>query len=97
MNTPTLLAVYLIFVNFIAFVLMGVDKQRARRHAFRVPETVLFAFALCGGSIGAICGMWLYAHKTQKKRFVFGLPLILLIQILLVVFFLTRFDIVKFY
>lgn len=97
MNTPTILAVYLVFVNITAFLLMGIDKQRARRHAFRVPEAVLFAFALCGGSIGAICGMWLYAHKTKKKRFVFGLPLILLVQIVLIVIFLSGFDIVKFY
>ena len=97
MNTPTLLAVYLVFVNITAFLLMGMDKQRARRKAFRVPETVLFAFALCGGSIGAIAGMWLYAHKTKKKRFVIGLPLILLVQIVLVIVFLSGFDIVKFY
>lgn len=76
---------------------MGFDKQRARRHAFRVPETVLFAFAIFGGSVGAICGMWLYAHKTQQKRFVFGLPLILLLQIVLAVIFLTGFEEIRFY
>ena len=97
MNTPTLLAVYLIFVNLTAFLLMGMDKGRARRHAFRVPEATLFAFALCGGSVGIICGTWLYRHKTNHLRFTAGVPLILLIQIILVVFFLTRFEVVKFY
>ncbi|MEG2418884.1 MAG: DUF1294 domain-containing protein, partial [Eubacterium sp.] len=61
---------------------MGIDKAKARRGAWRIPEATLFTFAIAGGSIGAILGMILFHHKTKHLNFRFGLPFILLIQLL---------------
>ena len=73
--------IYLLLINIIAFALMGIDKSRARRHAFRIPEKRLFISALLGGSIGAITGMYTFHHKTKHWYFVVGMPFILLLQI----------------
>ena len=78
MNTAV---IYLIFMNLIGFGLMGVDKQRARRRDWRIPEKVLFGAALLGGSVGAWAGMYLFHHKTRHWYFVVGMPLILAAQL----------------
>ena len=65
------------------FVLMGVDKRRAKRGAWRVKERTFFLLALLGGSPGALLGMWAFRHKTRHWYFKFGLPAILLAQIAL--------------
>ncbi len=75
--------IYLIFINFAAFLMMGIDKNRARRHRWRIPERILFLAALLGGSAGSVLGMWLFWHKTRNKLFAVGLPVLLLLQILL--------------
>lgn len=80
---------YLAAVNVLAFALMGLDKSKARRGAWRIPEKGLFLSALIGGSIGAIAGMFAFRHKTRHLSFVFGLPVILLLQ-LLAALWLTR-------
>lgn len=72
---------YLIVINIIAFIVFGVDKSRARRHAWRVPEATLFALTIFGGSIGAIAGMYFFRHKTRHWYFVVGMPLILILQL----------------
>ena len=64
---------------------MGIDKRRAIRSAFRIPEATLFAIAILGGSIGSILGMHLFRHKTKHWYFLFGMPIILILQIALVV------------
>ena len=84
MNTAV---IYLIFMNLIGFGLMGVDKQRARRRDWRIPEKVLFGAALLGGSVGAWAGMYLFHHKTRNWYFVVGMPLILAVQAALVWYF----------
>lgn len=84
MNTAV---IYLILMNLIGFVLMGVDKQRARRRDWRIPEKVLFGAALLGGSVGAWAGMYLFHHKTRHWYFVVGMPLILAVQAALVWYF----------
>ena len=84
MNTAV---IYLIFMNLIGFGLMGVDKQRARRRDWRIPEKVLFGAALLGGSVGAWAGMYLFHHKTRHWYFVVGMPLILAVQAALVWYF----------
>lgn len=71
---------YLILANLAALVLMGLDKSRARRHRWRIPERTLFLCALLGGSIGATAGMWLFRHKTRHWNFVLGMPAILALQ-----------------
>ena len=65
------------------FVLMGVDKRRAKRGAWRVKERTFFLLALLGGSPGALLGMWTFRHKTRHWYFKFGLPAILSAQIAL--------------
>lgn len=80
---------YLIAVNVLAFSLMGIDKSKARRGAWRIPEKVLFLSAVIGGSVGALLGMFAFRHKTKHLRFVLGLPVILLFQ-LIAAWLLTR-------
>lgn len=84
MNTAV---IYLILMNLIGFALMGIDKQRARRRDWRIPEKVLFGAALLGGSVGAWAGMYLFHHKTRHWYFVVGMPLILAVQAALVWYF----------
>lgn len=75
------LTAYLVLVNAAALALMLVDKQKARRGAWRIPEATLLGIAVLGGSIGAIAGMYLFRHKTRHLKFSLGLPLILAVQI----------------
>lgn len=72
---------YLVLINCAAFALMGIDKRRAVRHAWRIPEKTLFASAIAGGSIGAIAGMRFFRHKTKHWSFRLGMPAILLLQL----------------
>ena len=81
-----LLLGYLLLMNLIAFVLMGLDKRRARRDKWRISEKTLFLPAVLGGSLGAILGMRLFHPKTQHGEFRYGLPALLAGQILLGVF-----------
>ena len=78
-----LLLGYLLLMNLIAFVLMGLDKRRARRDKWRISEKTLFLPAVLGGSLGAILGMRLCHHKTKHWYFRYGLPALLAVQILL--------------
>ena len=84
MNSLTLLIIYIAAVNIIGFALMGIDKRKARKGAFRIPEATLFAFALIGGSLGSTIGMFAFKHKTKRWYFKFGMPLIIVIQVALV-------------
>ena len=68
---------------------MGIDKRKAVKHAFRIPEATLFTIARIGGSIGSIAGMYFFRHKTRHWYFVYGMPAILLLQIALVMFVLN--------
>ena len=79
-------AVYLLVMNLIGFALMGADKRRAKRHAWRIPEKTLFLAAILGGSFGAWAGMYVFHHKTKHRYFVVGMPLILAAQITLIFF-----------
>lgn len=81
MNVIIVLIVYLAIVNIAGFAEMGIDKKRARRGAYRIPEANLFLTAAIGGSIGSILGMYTFRHKTKHMSFVIGMPTILLIQI----------------
>ena len=81
-----LLLGYLLLANLTAFVLMGLDKRRARRDKWRISEKTLFLPAVLGGSLGAILGMHLFHHKTKHWYFRYGLPALLAVQILLGVF-----------
>ena len=63
MNAITLIIIYLVSVNCISFIVMGVDKHKARKRAWRIPESTLFVLALIGGSLGSILGMHLFRHN----------------------------------
>ena len=76
---------HLVVLNVLALVLMGVDKRRAKRHAWRIPEATFFAVALLGGSAGAWAGMYLFRHKTRHWYFVVGFWALLLVHIALTV------------
>ena len=75
-----LLLLYLVTINAAGFVLMLADKQRAKKHRWRIPESVLLASAALGGSLGALLGMWLFRHKTRKAKFFVTVPLLLAAQ-----------------
>lgn len=83
-------AIYLICINVAGAALMALDKWKAVRHAWRIPEKMLFAVALFGGSLGAWAGMYLFHHKTRHWYFVVGMPAILAVQIIIGVFFLGQ-------
>lgn len=84
-SLPTLF-IYLAAINLIAFLAFGIDKLKARKGWWRIPEAVLMWLAVLGGSIGALLGMKLWHHKTLHKKFRFGVPAILILQIAIVVF-----------
>ncbi|MCH5275459.1 MAG: DUF1294 domain-containing protein [Lachnospiraceae bacterium] len=81
MNAVLFLIIYFICINFIGFGLMGIDKRKAIKGAFRIPEATLFIVALIGGSLGSILGMYTFRHKTRHMLFVYGMPGILILQI----------------
>lgn len=82
-NIWIIIAVYLAIVNITGFIIMGVDKSKAKRRKWRIPEATLFLVAAIGGSIGSIAGMYTFRHKTKHWYFVVGMPAILVIQIAL--------------
>ena len=84
MKVTLLICGYFILVNLTGFLMMGIDKRKAVKHAFRIPETTLFIVSLIGGSIGSLLGMYTFHHKTRKWYFVYGIPAILIVQILLI-------------
>lgn len=77
---------YLLIVNAIAFLLMLIDKQKARKNKWRISEATLMFSAVLGGSIGALLGMYTFRHKTKHLKFTLGIPTILVLQIFLVIF-----------
>lgn len=79
------IVIYLILINFIAFLSMYIDKKKAIKGKWRIKESTLLMLALVGGSIGAIIGMYAFHHKTQKPRFFLGIPIIIVLQILIVI------------
>ena len=85
-----LLSIYLLIINAIAFCLMLIDKYKARKNLWRIPEATLMAAALLGGGIGALIGMYTVRHKTRHAKFSIGIPLILLAQIALAQFLLLK-------
>ncbi len=73
--------IYLLLVNLWAFVLMGIDKRRARKDLWRIKERTLFLPVLLGGGVGGILGMKVFHHKTKHWYFRFGFPAILILEI----------------
>ncbi len=84
-----MLIYYLLAVNVLTFIVYGVDKWKARRGHWRVPEATLMGLAALGGSVGAWLAMQLFRHKTQKKKFRYGVPLLFVLQVAAVVLFIN--------
>lgn len=76
-----MIAIYLILVNLTAFIMYGLDKQKAVRHKWRLPERTLIGIAVFGGSLGALIGMKVFHHKTRHKKFTIGVPVIIAVQV----------------
>ena len=80
------LAYYLLAINAVAFIVYGIDKYKTKKAKWRIPEVTLLLLAVIGGSIGAWMGMKVWHHKTMHKKFKYGIPAILLIQIALMAY-----------
>lgn len=78
---------YAIIANIVGLSVMGIDKRRAIRHQWRIPEKTLFLVSILGGSIGTWAGMYLFRHKTKHWYFVIGMPFILIVQLVLYYYF----------
>ena len=84
-----ILLIYLLAANIVTFVVFGIDKYKAKRGLWRIPEDSLLTMAVIGGSIGAWLGTKVWHHKTLHKRFKYGIPLIIALQAALAIYLLT--------
>lgn len=82
--------IYLLLINLIGFFVMWLDKRKAQHAKWRIKETTLLLVATLGGGIGTIAGMYTFRHKTQKAKFVFGFPAIIVIQILIAIMIIFK-------
>ena len=82
--------IYLVAINIIGFLAMFIDKQKAKRGSWRIPEKTLFFLTFLGGGVGTIAGMYLFRHKTKKMRFTVGFPVILITEIALVIYWIIQ-------
>lgn len=82
--------IYLIVINLVTFLVYGIDKLKAKRGKWRIPESVLLTLAIVGGSIGALLGMLAFRHKTKHKKFTIVVPLILAVQVALLIAIMAK-------
>ena len=82
------ITIYIATINIIGFLAMFIDKQKAKYGYWRIPEKTLFILTFLGGGIGTIAGMYLFRHKTKKAYFTIGFPAILIIEIILVIYWM---------
>lgn len=90
LDVLTYITIYLLVLNIIGFLIMGIDKCRAKKRMWRIPEKTFFIVSLLGGSIGTWAGMYTFRHKTKHWYFVIGMPLILGLQIGIVGYWFCR-------
>ncbi len=72
---------YLIIINVLSFIVMGIDKHNAIKNKYRVSEKSLFILSIFGGAIGTLIAMFIFRHKIRKKAFIIGIPLIIIIEL----------------
>ncbi|WP_117170529.1 DUF1294 domain-containing protein [Paraliobacillus sediminis] len=77
--------IYVFLVNLIAFILMGLDKRKAKKGKWRIPEKTLWFSAVMGGAFGSLLGMQLFRHKTKHKAFTIGMPLVIMLHITIII------------
>ncbi len=82
--------VYFIVINLIGFFVMWLDKRKAIKGSWRIPEKTLFLITALGGGIGTIAGMYTFRHKTKKLGFVIGFPLITILEIILIIWLIIK-------
>lgn len=82
---------YLLAINVIAFIVYGIDKLKACKGWWRIPESTLLLLAALGGSIGSLAGIFVWCHKTRRLKFIIGVPLILLLQFALLVYVYVKY------
>lgn len=82
--------VYFIFINLFGFFIMWLDKRKAKKGRWRIPEKFLFIVTALGGGIGTIAGMYTFRHKTQKLNFVVGFPFITILEIILIIWLIIK-------
>ena len=80
--------IYLVAINIVTFFMYGIDKWKAKNSKWRIRETALLGIAVLGGSIGAWLGMKVWRHKTQHKKYKYGVPAIIIVQLALIVYFI---------
>lgn len=78
--------IYFVVINVATFLVYGADKRKAVKNKWRIPENTLVFLAFIGGSAGALAGMKIFRHKTQKAKFKFGIPVIIFLQIMLLIY-----------
>jgi len=83
--------IYALSINIIGFIIMGVDKNKAKKRLWRIAEKRLFLVAIIGGAIGVFVGMLFFRHKTKHWYFMIGIPFILLVEITITLFFLKNY------
>ena len=82
--------IYLVVINILGFFVMWLDKRKAVKGRWRIPEKTLFIITALGGGIGTTAGMYIFRHKTQKLNFVIGFPFITILEIIGIVYWLVR-------
>lgn len=85
-TTTSLFVVYLMIVNVSSFIVYGIDKYKAKKGKWRIPETTLLLLAVMGGSVGALAGIKVLHHKTMHNKFKYGIPFIIFAQIAMVLY-----------
>jgi len=83
---------YFLIINVIGFLAMGIDKFKAKKDLWRIPEGTLMSLCLLGGGIGTIAGMYTFRHKTKKLKFTIGMPTILIAEIVGIVYLIIKFG-----
>lgn len=89
METLKYVIIYFVIINLIGFFAMGIDKFKAKRNYWRIPEGTLIMIAALGGGIGDLIGMYTFRHKTKKLKFTVGIPTILITEIIIIIFFIS--------
>ena len=84
------ITIYLVIINLFGFFIMWLDKRKAKKGAWRIPEKTLFIITAIGGGIGTTAGMYVFRHKTQKVQFAIGFPLITILEIIAIVYFALK-------
>lgn len=83
--------IYFVIINLLGFFAMAIDKWKAKRGSWRIPENTLFMFTILGGGIGTIAGIYAFRHKTKKKKFTIGMPVIFGLEVVLFVYLIIAY------